>query len=104
MQVSTMIFMNTPLPSPRAAFATGESAARPVPTVDLAARVADGDFDLESDAFVAVIAAARRRLVNEVLLGVLLDPGAPVVARQRAFGRLAATVAAAPPAFSHRAA
>jgi hypothetical protein len=96
--------MSTSLTSPRAAFATGESASLATPLSDLAERVAGGDLDVDSDAFVAVVTAARRRLVDEVLIGVLLDPAAPVVARQRAFGRVAAALAAAEPALAHRAA
>jgi hypothetical protein len=96
-----MIFMNTSLTSPRAGFAIGESAT---PFADLAERVATGDLDLDSGAFTALVTAARRRRASDVLIGVLLDPAAPAVARQRAFGRLAAAVAAPQQAYAHRAA
>jgi hypothetical protein len=93
--------MSTLLTSPRAAFAFGESASD---VTDLADRVADGHFDLDSEAFTGMISIARRRLVGELLIGILLDPAAPTVARQRAFGRLAATIATPQPALAHRAA
>jgi hypothetical protein len=61
----------------------------------------DLGWDLASDGFVGreaavrdVVRSARRVGLSTVLTGVLADPREPAVARLRAFGRVAAALAA----------
>ena len=62
---------------------------------DLAARVAEHGVTAHWPEVTAVAAAATRAGAPSVVIAVLTDPTEPSVARQRAFGRALAAIAAA---------
>jgi hypothetical protein len=62
---------------------------------DLAESVAAGGIGAVLAELPAVLSMARRQGVADVLVRILADPAAPAVARERAFGRVAAAIASA---------
>ncbi len=86
--------MSTLLTSPWAALSIPAPALDSSAFADLADRVALHGIGAIGDHLPALAAAARRASGSDVLVRTLLDAAAPPVARERAFGRLAAVVAA----------
>ncbi|MFV0258458.1 MAG: hypothetical protein ACK5PP_08435 [Acidimicrobiales bacterium] len=73
---------------------TSPPGVRPVLDPGWASRVADhGVAILTEPELTALVMVARRSGASEVLIDVVADPDAPVVARQRAFGRIATVIA-----------